>query len=338
EGSGERAGDEVRITAQLSNAHTDAHLWASSYHRDLKDGLAMQSEVARAIAGEVQVQVTPQEQARLQRSRQVDPAAYEAYLQGLYHFNIHTGPELQKAILEYQKAIQLDPTYALAYTGLAETYQLLPFNGDARPKDVLPQAKEAALKAVELEPDLADAHATLAVILAQFDWDWVGAEREFKVAIQKNPNNSHARMFYGNVLTFMGRHEEGIAEGRRARELDPLSPLASFILGMDYHLAGRYEPAIQEYERALQVNPKFWPASTFLGEVYEQQGKYPQALAELEKGQWPTLEARTAIAHVYALSGRRAEAEKILREFTLRAKDRYVPATYFAKIHAGLGN
>jgi len=338
EGSVERAGDEVRITAQLINAHTDAHLWARSYHRNLKDVLAMQSEVARAIAGEVQVKVTPQEQARLRHSRQVNPEAYEAYLQGLYHFSVHTGPELQKAILEYQKAIELDPTYALAYTGLAEAYQLLPFNGDARPKDVLPQAKEAALKAVELDPDLADAHAALAVILQQFDWDWAGAEREFKTAIEKNPNNARARAYYGNALTFVGRGDEGIAEGMRARDLDPLSPLTSFLLGMDYHLARRYEPATEELERTLQMNQKFWPANLFLGEVYEQQGKYSQAVAELEKAEGPTLEARTDIAHVYAISGRRAEAEKILQEFALRAKDHYVPPTDFAKIHAGLGN
>src|SRR5207249_7760720 len=130
------------------------------------------------------------------------------------------------------------------------------------------------------------------------------------------------RMYYGNALAFMGRRDQGIAEGMRARDLDPLSPLTSFLLGMDYHFARQYEQASQEYERALQMNQKFWPASLFLGEVYEQQGKYPQALAELEKAQGPTLEARTAMAHVYALSGKRAEAEKILREFTLRSKDR----------------
>jgi tetratricopeptide (TPR) repeat protein len=338
EGSVERAGDQVRITAQLINARTDTHLWARSYQRDLKNVLALQSDVAQAIAHEVQVQLTPHEQARLQQSREVNPQAYEAYLQGRYHYNFHTGPELQMAIAEYEKAIKLDPTYAVAYVGLAETYQLLPFNGDARPKDVLPRAKEAGLKAVELDPDVAEAHSSLAVILAQWDWDWAGAEREFKAAIAKNPNSAHARMFYGNALTFMGRHEEGIAEGRRARELDPLSPLASFILGMDYHLARRYDAAVQEYQYVLQLNPKFWPASLFLGEVYEQQGKYPEALAELEKAQGPTLEARTAIAHVYALSGRRTEAEKIIQEFTQRAKDHYVPGTYFAKIYAGLGD
>src|SRR5205823_13401011 len=195
-------------------------------------------------------------------------------LQESYHFSSQTRPELERAILEYPKAIQLDPSYALAYAGLAQAYQLLPFNGDARPKDVLPQAKEAALKAVELDPDLADAHAALAVILQQFDWDWAGAEREFKTAIDKNLNNDRARAYYGNSLTLVGRGDDGIAEGMRARDLDPLSPMTSFLLGIDYHLARRYEPAIEELERTLQMNQKFWPANLFLGEVYEQQGKY----------------------------------------------------------------
>jgi serine/threonine protein kinase/Flp pilus assembly protein TadD len=337
EGSVERSGDQVRITAQLINARTDTHLWAHSYQRDLRDVLAMQSEVARAIAREVQVQLTPQEKARLDSVRPVDPVAHEAYLKGLYHWNFHTGDELQKAIAEYQRAIQIDPNYALAYVGLADAYHLLPFNGDADPRVVGPKARDATLKAVELDPHLSEARVTLAIELSRYDWDWAAAEREFKMAIELSPNNSSASSAYAELLSVEGRHAEAVAEASRARELDPTSGTVCFQYARARLYARQYDEAVLAFQQCLDVNPNLWILHLFFGEAYEAQGLYPQALAELRKSQGPTLQATSVIGHVYAISGNKAEAEKILAELQLRAKTAYLPATYIAKIYAGLG-
>jgi serine/threonine protein kinase len=338
EGSVERSGNEVRITAQLINARTDTHLWARSYKRDLRDVLAMQSEVARAIASEIQVQLTPQELARFERSRPVHPAAYEAYLKGLYHWNFHTGDELQKALAEYQRAIQLDPGYALAYVGLSDTYHLLPLNGDVDPQLVLPKAKAAALKAIALDPQVGQAHSSLAFGLGQYDWDWTGAEREYKLGIALSPSNSVSRAFYAQMLSIEGRHSEAIAEASRARELDPISGQIWLQYARAYFYARQYDQSVQAFRQSLDVNSNFWPLHVFLGQVYEQQGLYPQALAELHKAEGPTLLAKSSIAHVYAVSDRKQEAEQILSELLLRSKAAYLPPTYLARIYAGLGD
>lgn len=337
EGSVERSGDEVRISAQLINARTDTHLWARSYQRNLRDILAMQGEVARAIAGEIQIQLTPQEQARLERPRAVNPAAYEAYLKGRYHFEFHTGNELQKAMGEFQRAIQLDPSYALGYVGLSNAYHMLVFNGDASPQEVFPKAKDAVLKALQLDPQLAEAHACLALVLGQYDWDWVGAEREYKRAIELSPNNVSAHALYSEMLSIQGRHSEAIVEAERARELDPISPSALFLFSRAYFYGHQYNRAVQEFKNSLDINPNLWAMHLFLGQVYEQQGLHSQALAELRKGQGPTLLATSSIGYVFAVSGKEAEAKAILSDLIIHSKATYLPPTYIARIYVGLG-
>jgi serine/threonine protein kinase/Flp pilus assembly protein TadD len=338
EGSVERSGDQVRITAQLINARTDTHLWAHSYQRDLRDVLSMQSEVARAIATEIQVQLTPQEQARFDRSRPVNPAAYEAYLKGVYHWNFHTGEEMQKAIAEFQRATQVDPNYAMAYVGLSDTYTLLPFNADMDPRIVLPQAKAAALKAVELDPRSGRAHAALGVVLSRYDWDRTSAEREFKLAIELLPNDSFAPALYAEMLSLQGRHNEAIAQAARARELDPIFGVNDLQYSRAFLYARQYDKAVAAFQQSLEVNPKFWPLHLFLGETYQQQGLYPRALAELRQAQGPTQEATSAMGRVYAASGKKAEAEKTLAELLQRAKQGYLPPTYIAGIYVALGD
>jgi serine/threonine protein kinase/Flp pilus assembly protein TadD len=338
EGSVERSGDQVRITAQLINARTDTHVWAKSYQRDLRDVLSMQSEVARAIAGEVRVQLTPQEKARLDSVRPVNPAAHEAYLKGLYHWNFHTGEEMQKAIVEYERAIRIDPNYALAYVGLSDTYHLLPFNGDTDPQLVASKARDASLKAVELDPNLSEAHVTLAIELSRYDWDWPAAEREFKMALELSPNNSSASSLYAELLSIEGRHAEAVAEASRAREMDPTSGPVCLQYARAPLYARQYHEAARAFQQCLEVNPNLWFLHLFFGETYEQQRLYPQALSELQKGQGPTLQATSIMGHVYAISGRKKEAEKILQGLEQRAKTDYLPATYVAKIYAGLGD
>jgi eukaryotic-like serine/threonine-protein kinase len=338
EGSVERSGDQVRITAQLINARTDTHLWAHSYQRDLRDVLAMQSEVARAIAGEIQVQLTPQERARFDRSRAVNPAAHEAYLRGLYHWNFHTGPELQKAIAEYQRAIQIDPEYALAYVGLANVYNVLPFNGDAEPRTVFPKAREAAEKAVALDARLSEAHSALAIVLSRYDWDRAVAEREFALAIALSPNDSWAPSLYAEMLSLEGRHAEAAAQTSRARELDPISGPVQLQYSRAFFYARQYAPSVRAFQQSLEVNPKFWPLHLFLGETYHEMGKYAEALAELRQAQGPTQEASAAIGRVCAKSGQAAEVQKVLADLLLRAKSGYLPATYIASVYASLGD
>jgi eukaryotic-like serine/threonine-protein kinase len=337
EGSVERSGEEVRITAQLINARNDTHLWARSYHRNLRDVLAMQSEVARAIAGEISVQLTPQEQARFERSRPVNTAAYEAYLRGLYHWNFHTPEEMQKAVSEFNRAIEIDPGYALAYVALSNTYHLLPFNADIAPQEAFPKAKEAALKAIQLDPQLGEAHSSLALVLGQYDWDWAGAEREHKRAIELSPNSPSALMYYAELLSLEGRHDEAIAAASRGRELDPVAGAVGLQLSRAYFHERQYDRAAQSFLQFLEINPRFWPLHLYLGQVYEQQGKYAQAIVELRQAQGPTLQATSIIGHVYALSGQKPEAEKILGELLLRSKSAYLPPIYIARIYAGLG-
>jgi tetratricopeptide (TPR) repeat protein len=337
EGSVERSGDEVRITALLIIARTDTHLWAKSYQRNLRDILAMQSDVARAIAGEIQVHLTPQENERLERQRAVNPAAYEAYLQGRYHWNFHTGDELRKAIAEYQRAIQIDPSYALAYVGLSDAYHILPLNADADPQKVLPMAKDTALKALQLDPRLSEGHASLAFVLEEYDWDWAGAEKEYKRSVELSPSNPVAHSYYGRLLSSLARHLEAISEGKRARELDPLSNPASFLLGGAYYFAGQNDRAVQEFEHSLQINPNFWPAHAYLGKTYGEQRLTEKALAELRRGQGPTLEATSVMGYVLGVSGKKTEARRILNDLLLRAKQSYLSPTHIANIYVGLG-
>jgi serine/threonine protein kinase/Tfp pilus assembly protein PilF len=338
EGSVERSGDQVRITAQLINARTDTHLWAHSYQRDLRDVLAMQSEVARAIAGEIQVQLTPQERERFDHSRPVNPAAHEAYLRGLYHWNFHTGEELQKAIAEYQRALQIDPEYALAYVGLANVYNVLPFNGDAEPRTVFPKARQAAEKAVALDPRLSEAHSALAIVLSRYDWDRAAAEREFKLAIALSPNDSWAPSLYAEMLSLQSRHAEAAAQTSRARELDPISGPVLLQYSRAFFYARQYERSVQAFRQSLEVNPQFWPLHLFLGETYQEMGNYPEALAELRKAQGPTQEASAAIGRVYAISGQTAEAQRVLADLLLRAKSGYLPGAHIAGVYASLGD
>ena len=337
EGSVERSGDAVRINVQLVNARTDTHLWARSYKRELRDVLAIQDEVARAVAEEVHPRLSASERARFEHSRPVNPAAFEAYLKGLYHWNFHTGGELQKAIAEYERARQLDPDYALAYVGLSDAYHILPFNSDVPPQEWLPRAKEAALKAIQLQPEQSEAHASLAFVLALYDWDWGGAEREYRRAIELNPNNSAAKAFYSMVLSLQGKHSEATVEGERARELDPVSAAVGLHIGRIYFFARQYERAEQSFLRSIEVNPNFWPLHLFLGQLYEAQGRYPEALSELRKAQGPTLAATASMARVHAVSGRRTEARQILSDLIARTKRGYLPPSYVARIYAGLG-
>jgi len=282
EGSVLRSGDRVRITANLLYAPSDRHLWAETYERDLHDVLGLQDEVARDITSEIKIQVTPQERARLAGARPVDPDVYRLYLQGRYHL-VRRGPvEIDKSMSLFQQALEKDPDNALAWAGLADSYGWLVFYRPTPPQNEYAKAKAAALKALEIDNSLAEAHSALGRVLIGWDRDWPAAERELKHAIELKPSYAEAHRSYSWYLMAMGRMEQGIAEIRLAEELDPLSP-GMFVVGSaTYCDARRYDESIEQGRKALELDPNYGPAHQTIGLTYIVKGMPKEATTELE--------------------------------------------------------
>jgi eukaryotic-like serine/threonine-protein kinase len=283
EGSVQRAGNRVRITAQLIYAPSDKHLWAESYDRDLHDVLKLQGEVAQAIANEVNAKVTPQEQARLSGKRPIDPEAYQAYLQGRFYWNKRTEEDIRKAIGYFQQAINKDPNYALAYAGLADSYLVLSLYSSASWQDTYRQAKAAATKALEIDDSLAEAHAALASTRAGEQWDLAGALTELARAIQLNPNYATGHQWYAEYLICSGDADRAIAEIRRAQQLDPLSLVINSTYGRILFQARRYDDALAQARKTLEMDANFYSGHQLLAEVYEQRGMYEEAVTERQR-------------------------------------------------------
>jgi len=273
EGSVLRSGDRVRITAQLIRTATDRHIWAAAYDGDLKDVLSLQARVAEAITEEVKLNLTAEESGRLRRGQAVNTEAFDLYLRGRYALNQRNIPGFQKAIGFFNQAVEKDADFALAYSGLADSYTLLVLYGE--PPATMTSAKAAAEKALRLDATLAEAHTSLAAVRILQDWDWAGAEQEFQRALDLNPNFAQAHHWYGNLLLGPeGRHDEAIAELQRAQELDPLCLIINADTGFAYYLAGRYDLALQAYQRVLATNPNFVPVHFYLSQYYRQTGQY----------------------------------------------------------------
>jgi len=333
EGTVVRSGERVRVDAQLIEVKTDRHLWASAYERNLGDIIALQSEVARAIANEVQVKLTSHEEAHLHRVESVDPQTYELYLKGRYFWNKRDEDSLRKSIDYFQQAIQRSPNYALAYAGLAEAYVVRP---DVAPQDSYSAAKTAARRALEIEDGLAEAHNALAASLFWYDWDWAGAEREFQRALAVNPNYAQAHQWYGQFQKAMGR-KNWPDEVKRAGELDPLSLVNAG--GGWYIESGQYDLALELTRKRLELYPNAAVLYAVLGTVYARKQMYQEAIANTQKS--VTLsggEPRflSALGYTYAIAGKRKEALGILRQLTLLSKSAYVSPFEIASIHAGL--
>ena len=279
EGSILRSGNRVRITAQLIRTATDRHIWAKAYEGDVKNVLSLQALVAEAITDEVKLGLTPAERNRFRASRPVNPEAYEAYLRGRYFWNRRDVGGFQKAIEYFNQAIKKDPNFALAYSGLADCDTLLAL--DTLGPGLMAEAKAAALKAIELDDGLAEAHTSLAAVRIFLDWDWTGSELEFKRALDLNPNYALAHHWYGNILLGpLGRHEEAIAELSRARELDPLSLIINADLGYAYYLARQYDSALIQYQKVLAMDRNFVPVHHDLLKFYAQKKMYDAWLQE----------------------------------------------------------
>ena len=343
EGSILRSAGRVRITAQLIDAAVDKHLWAQSYDGDVRDTLALQSRVARAIAEEIRVNIEPKEQAALKNVKAVNPDAYEAYLKGRYFWNKRTADGLTKAKTYFNEAIAKAADYAPAYSGLADTYALL---GDWQygvltSKDALPAAKAAAIRALELDDTLSEAHTSLGFVLSGFDWDWASAEREFRRAIELSAGYATAHHWYAWHLSLMGRHGEAIAEMRKARSLDPLSLIINADLAEVLLIAHLYDESLQQSRKTIDMDPDFALAHNQLAEAYLQQRRHADAIAEFEKA--VQLSAASPIctanlARAYASSGRRAEAEQLLTGLKQRSNRAYSNAAEIAMVYAALGD
>ncbi len=339
EGSVLRAGDEVRITAQLIHAASDTHIWAESYDRDLTNILSLQAEVARAVAREVEVKLTPHEETRLVVKQTVNPAAHEAYLKGRYFWE-QRGQGLRKSIELFEQALAHDADFAPGYAGLADAYALLGFYGYLPPNEVLPQAKKAALKALAIDDNLAEAHASLGYIHTIFDWEWEKGRRELQRALELNPSYGPARVWYCVWLWFMGRIEEANAEVRHGLERDPLSVIMHAHLGIGLVMLQKYAEAAQQLLQGLELEPDFAIARATLGMVYYSQSRVEDGIHEIQRAieasdrdPWPL----GIMGAVYAATGDRKRAEEVLVELEGRAQKEYIAATHIAAIYALIG-
>jgi eukaryotic-like serine/threonine-protein kinase len=340
EGSVERSGDRVRITAQLIEARTDRHLWAESYERDLRDVLALQGEVARAIASEIRVRVTPDERQRLSSARKADPEVHQLYLRGRFYWNKRDREDIGKGLGLFQEVVRKDPEYALGYVGIADSYLLLGQWAFMAPREAYPQLKEAAEHALRMDESLGEAHASLAYYLRVYEMDWEAAEREFKRAIVLNSSYANAHHWYSHFLVDFRRYDESLRESRLALELDPLDTTLNNHLGWHFMEAGQYTEAIRQIQSTLELNPRFGQAHFYLGQTYERQHLADQAIAEFEKGtKLPGNQdqAMMSLACVYAESGRKEEARKTMLLLQERAREQYIPLFYFAQMYAAMG-
>jgi tetratricopeptide (TPR) repeat protein len=343
EGTVLRSGDQVRITAQLIEGSSDRHLWSQSYEGQLRDTLALQNQVARAIADEIRVNLNSQERAALKNVQVVNPEAYESYLKGRYFWNKRTADGLKVALAYFNQAIEEDPKYAQAYSGLADTYALL---GDWQyavmtPKEALPKAKAAATRALELDSALGEAHNSLAFCLDGFDWNFAAAGKEFRRAIELNPGYATAHHWYAWHLSLLGQYDEAIAEMKKAESLDPLSLVINADLAELFVLAHSYDESIRQSRKTIEMDPNFGLAHNHLAQAYLQKHMNDEAVAELQKavqlsGDSPTCVAN--LARAYVASGNRSEAERLLSDLKKRSSHGYSHASEIAVIYAALGD
>ena len=341
EGSVQRSGDRVRITAQLIHASTDTHLWAESYERDLRDVLALQDEVANAIAADVKIKLTQQERASLTSTRPINPEAYEAYLKGRYYWSKRTGEGEQKGLEYFQQAVSLDPVYALAYAGVADSYIVLGAHRHLPVKEAFPKARDAAMRALNLDETLAEAHTSLGTIKTFYDWDWQGSEREFRRALDLNPNYATAHHWYSHYLAAVGRLDEAVSEIKRARELDPFGVTVNVWLAETLYYSHQYDQAIEQYGKTLELYPELaGDLHANIGDCYAQKRMFAEAVAEWQKALTLAGDAKVAanLEKAYLSSGYSGYLGKRLDLLKESAQTEPVSPLNFAYAYALLGD
>ncbi|MGH9902924.1 MAG: tetratricopeptide repeat protein, partial [Pyrinomonadaceae bacterium] len=326
---------------ELVDATDGRQLWGARYDRRLAEILAVEEEIAREISERLKLRLTAEDERRLTKRHTSDTEAYQAYLRGRYYWNKRTDEWLRRGIREFERAIEIDPRYALAYAGLADSYTLLYNYYLLPPKESIPKAKEAAVRALEIDETLAEAHTSLAYALWEYDWDWKGAEREYRRAIELDPTYATAHHWYALFLASAGRFDEAMGEIRRARELDPPSLIINANVGMIHYFARRYDEAIAECRKVIEMDPDFAPARIKLGWAYHHRGLHRESVAEFEKvmkliGDGAGM--RGAAAYVRAAAGDREAARKTLGELVELSEREYVSPYLIATLYAGLGD
>jgi serine/threonine protein kinase/tetratricopeptide (TPR) repeat protein len=335
-----RRGGALLVSTELVRSADGSQIWGEQYNRPVEDLLAVQEELSREISEKLPLRLSGEDKERMARGQTESREAYHLLLKGRFHANKRSEEGLRKAIQLYEEAIGIDPTYALAYSGLADCHQLLAVYSMVPPREGMPKAKAAALKALELDDRLAEAHTSLAYIKLSFDWDWPGAQQSFQRAIEINPNYATAHHWYAEYFTIVGRPEGAMEQIRRAQELDPLSLPIQRDIAWHHYFARRYDDAIDQLRKTLELSPDYAPAFTLLGRAHEQKGEYEPAVAAFERAlalrDSPVL--RTFLGHAYAVSGRRAEALAVMAQVEAASKQRRVDPYYLAAVWTALGD
>jgi len=330
----------LRIGAELVDVATGSQLWGAQYNRQPGDIFVIQDEISNEISDKLRLQLTRAEKKRLTRRHTENPEAYGLYLKGRHHWNKWTEEGFYKAITYFQLAVDKDSSYALAYAGLADSYVLLGWNGYLPPKEAFPKGKAAALAALRLDPDLAEAHTPSAALLWLYDWQWEQAHAEFQRSLTLGPTYSTANHWYAEYVMTMGRHEEAMARMKKSQDLDPLSLIINVAVGWAFYLARRYDEAIEQLRRTIELDPNYPVTYWILGLALRKIGSYELAIVEGEKGVTlsggsPLMAA--ALAHTFGIAGRTTDARQVLDDLTKQSMQKYVAAYFFAGIHVGLG-
>jgi serine/threonine protein kinase/Tfp pilus assembly protein PilF len=329
EGSVQKAGSRIRITAQLINVTDESLIWSDQYNRELEDVFAIQDEITLKIVDMLKISLLGGEKEKLVKRHTENIEAYNLYLKGRHFWNKRTSEGLTKALDYFEKALEIDQNYALAYTGVADCHIMLPWYGRFSPKEEFPKARTAALNALKIDNLLAEAHTSLAAIKHWYDWDWPDAEREYKRAIELNPRYETAHQWYGSFLGDVGRYEEAIAELKRAVELDPLSLIINTNLADYLYVARRYDDAIEQYKKTIDIYPESRLPLNWLGIVYLKKGMLEEAVEIFEKTDYPLLTS------AYTALGKRDEALKILKKWELRSNKEYIDPVFLAMVYLG---
>ena len=342
EGSVTREEDHVRVNAQLIRGPTDTHVWAAEYEREARDIIGLQDELAKAIAQEVQITLTPRERGDLTVARPIDPEAHENFLKGRYYLNERTEGAVTKSLGYFQQAIAKDPNYAVAYCGLADAYALLGLRGSVPSQQSLSKAKTAALKAVGLDDSLAEAHASLGFLAETHEWDWATAEREYQRALELNPGDARTHNWYAGYLTYVGRVAEAVEEAKHARELDPLSLPINNALAGRLLVAGRYEEALQQVRQTLELDPHFAPAYQTLGWAYLKTGKRQDAIRDFRQAVAISSnndgDFLLDLGFAYAVNGESDEARRVLAKLKELNRRGLMPSGSLGILYGALGD
>ncbi len=341
EGGVRKAGNRIRVTARLLDAKSSDTLWSQDYNREFGDVFALQSEISRRIADSLQVEILGTERRVLERPITESTAAHAAYLQGRHQLNLRTEESVRLSLKSFGQALRDDSRFALAHAGISDAYSTLAWLEYARPRSAFPRARKAALRALALDPTLAEAHTSLGFVRFLYDRSWVDAEREFRHAISLNQNYPTAHQFYSDLLKALGRLDEALVEVNRALELDPVSLGINTALGHVLYLSRRYDAAIAQYRKALRLNPNFAQAHLWFGRPYLEKGMFERAIDEVETAVRLTNESTMSLAvlgHAFASAGRPKEAQQILSTLAKRGRSQYVPSYWIALVYVGLGD